>query len=440
MASLLRKSGPFQHKNLRLFAWFQIFFSARFYYPILAILFLDLGLTLDQFVILNAIWAATIFLAEVPSGALADIIGRKRLVVTAATLMILEMLVLLVAPQDAGWTLFTLCAVNRVLSGLSEAAASGADEALAYDTLEEKGEKDSWDDALATSMQWRSAAMIFAVIIGAASYDPAFLNSACRFLGFDTEFTQAETLRIPIALCFLQAIFAFFTTLRMRDPDTDGDRQSWSAVWGQTLQAAKWVFSTRAALVIIVGGLVIDSIARNFATINSSYFRLISLPESIYGLIAAGTSVLGIAIPKLAKKLARKYSLITNYGIAAVWVLLCLIALIPAWTYWGVIPAIILMGSLSFTGFIVSRSLNDITSSSQRATVLSVKGLLFNFAYGAMSLLFSVAVWAERQQLKGQTAHLEDAAFKAALAWQPIAFLITFLAFALFARKKDRLL
>ncbi len=40
-------------------------------------------------------------------------------------------------PKDGGWLLFSLCVANRFLSGLSEAAASGADEALAYDSLPE---------------------------------------------------------------------------------------------------------------------------------------------------------------------------------------------------------------------------------------------------------------------------------------------------------------
>ena len=77
--------------NPRRFVLFTVFYNARAYYPVLAILFLDLGLTLDQFVLLNLIWAATIFLFEVPSGALADTIGRKKLLVTAAVLMVVEM-------------------------------------------------------------------------------------------------------------------------------------------------------------------------------------------------------------------------------------------------------------------------------------------------------------------------------------------------------------
>ncbi len=77
--------------NLCRFIIFRLLYTARFYYPVFTILFLDYGLTLEQFAILNIVWSLTIVLAEVPSGALADMVGRKRLLVFAASLMVIEM-------------------------------------------------------------------------------------------------------------------------------------------------------------------------------------------------------------------------------------------------------------------------------------------------------------------------------------------------------------
>jgi hypothetical protein len=65
-------SSPFALSNVRRFIAFRAFFNARFYYPVFTILFLDYGLTIEQFALLNTVWAFTIVLAEVPSGALAD--------------------------------------------------------------------------------------------------------------------------------------------------------------------------------------------------------------------------------------------------------------------------------------------------------------------------------------------------------------------------------
>ena len=99
----------------------------------LGVLFLDLGLKLEQYAILNVIWAVTILLFEIPSGAFADVIGRRLMVIVAAALMVGEMFVFAFAP--VGVWLFPLLVINRVLSGMAEACASGADEALAYDSL-----------------------------------------------------------------------------------------------------------------------------------------------------------------------------------------------------------------------------------------------------------------------------------------------------------------
>ena len=49
MSSLLRRTGPFAHRNPRLYVLFTLLYNARAYYPVLAIFFTDLGLTLDDF-------------------------------------------------------------------------------------------------------------------------------------------------------------------------------------------------------------------------------------------------------------------------------------------------------------------------------------------------------------------------------------------------------
>ena len=130
---MTQKISPFKIRNIRLFIAFRVFFNSRFYYPVFTILFLDFGLTLEQFALLNLVWALTIVLLEIPSGAPADTIGRKNLLVFAGVCMVLEMGFLCFAPLGNPRLLFYIFLANRVLSGSAEAAASGTDEALAYD-------------------------------------------------------------------------------------------------------------------------------------------------------------------------------------------------------------------------------------------------------------------------------------------------------------------
>jgi MFS family permease len=136
-----------------LFIAFKVLYNSRFYYPVFTILFLDFGLTVAQFSILNAVWAATIVLAEVPSGALADIIGRKRLLVFSSSIMIIEVGIISFVPKANPSIIFIVFLINRILSGLAEAAASGADEAIAYDSLAAQGDPDQWGRVLEILMR-----------------------------------------------------------------------------------------------------------------------------------------------------------------------------------------------------------------------------------------------------------------------------------------------
>lgn len=411
MSSLIRRTGAFSHHNPRLFVWFRVLYNARAYYPILAIFFLDLGLTLDQFVMLNFIWAATIFLLEVPSGAFADTLGRKRLLVAAAAIMVVEMAILLVAPKDGGWLLLVLCAINRLLSGASEAAASGADEAIAYDSLPEENRESAWDDVLATTMRWQAAGFLIAMSLGGLLYDPSWFN---RLVPEKFSIPIEIAHRLPMALVFLQAIVCLVITLRLEEarPKPGNTAERCRSAFKLTLRTAKRAFTTRNIAVILIGGLLIDSVIRNFATITSEYYRLIEVPEWAFGLIGSVIAIGNWFVPAIAKRINHRFQALTTLAIAAGVALVGLLALAPAWPWLGLIPAVLLMSLLGLVGFTVSRFLHSVAESDQRATLLSVKGLAFNLGYGAYSLGFSLLIAGLRGASGG------DAAFQKALYWQ----------------------
>ena len=63
--------------------------------------------------------------------------------------MILEMLALILAPMDGSLLVFSLFALNRIISGVAEAAVSGADEALVYDSFKSADREKDWSMILA---------------------------------------------------------------------------------------------------------------------------------------------------------------------------------------------------------------------------------------------------------------------------------------------------
>ena len=434
------ETSPFKIRNIRLFIAFRVFFNSRFYYPVFTILFLDFGLTLQQFALLNVAWAAAIVLFEVPSGALADTVGRKNLLVFTGLLMVVEIALLCFVPKSSLDLLFVVFLVNRILSGIAEAAASGADEAIAFDTLKQAGLAAEWPRVLEKLMRMQSIAYMGAMSLGAAVYDPALMQHVADWLGINIRFTQDITLRFPLYLTLVMAVLTLITTLKIQEikntatntPARGGTgRQTIAASFRLTLKAGQWILKTPFALVIILMGLLFDNCIRMLVTLMSQYYRLIQLPEASFGLISTGMNLLGLFVPLLALKMVRNRSPRFNLWILAGMTLLGLIGVQFVWPLIGLIPVVLLRIVMYLHGFFLSHYLNRITSSEQRATVLSFKGLSFNLAYGLIGVLYSLLLAFLRDgagdtQTALSGAGLENWVFIQSLAWFPWYFIITF--------------
>ena len=423
-------NSPFSIPNVRLFIAFKVFFNSRFYYPVFTILFLDFGLTIAQFSILNAVWAATIVLAEVPSGALADIVGRKQLLVFATFIMIIEVGIISFVPEIDPSTLFIVFMVNRILSGLAEAAASGADEAIAYDSLKVESAPDQWGRVLEVLMRFQSIGFIIAMTVGAAIYDPDMLEKICRFFGFPMTFSQENTTRFPLYLTFILAICAFITTLRMEEPDLDQSssrtkKNQIGQAFGLTLRAGLWILKTPFALAVILFGMLFDGIIRMIITLSSQYYRMIDLPESSFGIIGSLVAMLGLVIPKIAKKIAENRSPQYALFITLFLTVTGLITMNFFWPYSGLLPALITFSAMYFTGFFVSFYINKVASSDQRATVLSFKGLAYNVSYGLLGVLYALLLKIKKQGIISED--IENLVFIETFSWFPITFIVWFL-------------
>jgi len=401
-----------------MFILFRVLFNARFYYPVFSILFLDFGLTLSQFAILNAVWAATIVLCEVPSGALADTIGRRNLLVFAGFLMVIEIAIWAFVPRTNLTLLFWVFVLNRILSGMAEAAASGADEALAYDSLQQEGNIDDWGRVLERQIQIQSVGFVIAMTLGGVIYDPQLMQKGVSLLGLGITITRETTLRLPIYLTLITAIFTLITTLRMREitgTERVSDFQSRAAInesFRLVWEAGRWIFRTPFILGLMLFGLLYDSVVRMLITMASQYYRIIEIPEALFGVIGSVLALAGFVLPVLARRLSEKRTPRFNLIFMAVLILLGLIGISFVWPKVGILPALLLFSNLYLLGFFLSYYLNKTTSTDQRATVLSFKGLFLNIGYGCLGIFYSLLLAHLRQQINTEQVDSAGEALK----------------------------
>lgn len=439
--------SPFAIANIRCFIAFRLFFNARFYYPVFTILFLDYGLTIEQFALLNSVWAATIVLAEVPSGALADLIGRRTLLLTTSMLMVCEMLLLGFVPLGNITLVFWAFLLNRILSGLAEAMASGADEALAYDSLEEQGDSKDWPVVLSVMMRIKSLGSIITMSLGALIYDPAIVNRIAHFFGSSAAFSQQTTMRFPIYLTLVLGILSCITAALMRETEhAENTReparsplQNGAHALKLTWSAGVWIVRTPFALVVILFGMGFDHVLRLLITMTSQYFRLIELPEAIFGIIGGSMAVVGLFIPKVAEKMVQRYSPLQNMLWLSAISLAALVGIAAYIPYWGIIPILLVSSGIMLTAFFTSHYLNRITESHQRATILSFKGLAFNLAYASIGVAFAGLMNTIREHNRGIAPELsekaiENISFQSATTWLSPYTLVVIIITMLLAR------
>lgn len=383
--------------NLHWFLVFRVFFNARFYYPVFTILFLDYGLTLDQFAILNVVWAITIVLAEVPSGALADLIGRTNLLRIAAALMCVEMALLAFAPIGLSSVLFAMLLVNRICSGLAEAAASGADEALAYDSLKSLGREQDWPKILERTAHATSVAFFSTMLIGALAYDHVTLNALLQPLGLEIASTTA--MRLPVFFTLATSLLVLLAALNFKEvPASDASSPAAASTdtshfllrpFVQILEAARWTLGHRFVLLVILAALALDSVARQMIILASEYYRLIGIPTFGFGLIGACSALLGVLYARLARRMLEALAPNTIFWMLCAILLTGLLGMRFLLPWIGVLFALMTFSMLPFVAFFTSAFINREVPSRMRATVLSFRGLALNLALGTASLLYS---------------------------------------------------
>ncbi|HEU5475069.1 MAG TPA: MFS transporter [Actinophytocola sp.] len=147
-----------------------------------ALLFADTGLSGAQISVLFMIWSAVAFVAEVPTGALADRFSRRGALVASSVLTAAGFLLWILLPTFAGF------AAGFAVWSFGGALASGAFEALLYDGLAAHGAQDrypavyGWVEALELLAQLPVAAAA-TVLFSAGGYELVGWVSVASCLG-----------------------------------------------------------------------------------------------------------------------------------------------------------------------------------------------------------------------------------------------------------------
>lgn len=197
-------------------------------YPVYALLFADTGLSLWQISSLFALWSITGVVLEVPSGAWADAVSRRRLLWTGPLLTAAGFALWVAVPS------YSTFAIGFVLWGAGGALGSGALEALVYDELDRLGAADRY----AAVMGRARAARLLGTVASIGLAGPVFAHGGYPAVG-----------AASLLACVLTAVTATrFPEHRIR-PESAGD--GWATTLRTGLAQARGDRSARGALLLV---------------------------------------------------------------------------------------------------------------------------------------------------------------------------------------------
>ncbi len=310
-----------------------------------ALLFVDHGMSAGQISSLFALWSVTAFTLEVPSGALADRVSRRRLLALAMVLRGIGFGLWVGAPSYLSF------AVGFMLWGAGSAMASGTEQALVYDGLAALGHPAAYPGLMGRAGTARllgnaAGTLAAAPLVALGGYPLAgWLSVAVCLAAAAVAWSFPEAPRVEAV-----GEGGYLATLRAGVREAATHRVVRSVVLLAALLSGLWVIDEYLPLLAGSDGASVAAVP------------LLLLPM-VLGQ-AAGSA--------LAGRCARLRPVALAGVLAAGAALLALGALVrhPA----GFLPIAVAMGALSLGNVLVDARLQDSIEGSARATVTSVAG------------------------------------------------------------------
>ncbi len=134
-------------KSIRNEVLFEIFYVLSSSLPIFIVNILyykSKGLNFKEIMLLQAISSFVVVMLEVPSGILADLYSRKKIMIVGLLCSLFDLLFILF------FQTFPYFVVASILGGISEAFLSGSDTAMIYDHFKQNGKEEAFEDYFAS--------------------------------------------------------------------------------------------------------------------------------------------------------------------------------------------------------------------------------------------------------------------------------------------------
>jgi MFS family permease len=362
-------------KNVSKFYWYRLTKFGLFHIAVLVIFYQQRGLSFSQIMLLQSVYYFAKVLSEVPTGAWADRVGRKKSLVIGSLFHSSAYLLIFLSHS------FILFNVGEIIAGVAMSFASGADSALAYDSLKCLGRENEYKriEGNATSVRYLAYA-VFAPVGGVL----ATLNLALPYLASSV-------------VVFLSGLIALTMTEPSRErksvqgspPEAGPPSAEKFKVQRKTFQeienSLKLLLEDKRRLWFVLFFSLIFLATRLGFWTYQPYMEMVGLPLSLFGLVFAALYLFSAFWSKYADYLEKKAGENLTLFLMPVLVIVPMILLSRFVYLWSLSFFLILQVTFGTHEPILKNHLNRICPSEVRATMLSVQNMVGNLVFAVFA-------------------------------------------------------
>lgn len=347
-------------KNIPIMYATTFFGGLLFFLPVLALYFEKNLFTATNVAIIFAVEAFSGVIFEVPTGAIADLFGRKKTLILDYIASLCALLFLYIG---GSMTMFILFAI---FSGFARSLVSGTESAIIYETLKEEQKEQFYKKIFGIyKALWPLGASVSSIIGG---------------------YLAKTSLELTISATFVPVLIALILTFFLREPNYE--KEEHRNIVRHMVNVVKVIANNKQLILLIVAAFIMMGLGESVHLMGALFLKAKEIPIVYFGYIAAltfGFSSIGHYFShEVSEKIGNKKALIFVSLLSPLFVLAAtLITGIPLVIFWT-LPSIF----FGIKNPIIDHLLNLEVESNKRATVISCNSFVSQLGVAAIAPLY----------------------------------------------------
>jgi MFS family permease len=351
-------------KNIKSYYLYSTFAELLLVGPILVLFLSAKGLTFTEIMVLQSISAISVFFFEVPTGAMADKIGRKYSVLLGAFLWAMGIILYVVGQS------FFVFALSEITFSLGSAFKSGADSALIYDSLKVLKRENEYQSIEGKARSYA----LYAQAIGSV------LSS----------FLYEININLPMLASVVCMAITMLAALRFKEPHIEGKVGKYGEnYFKQIKESGRFILMHDKLKAIVFFCMVFFIFYRTGFWYYQPYMESVNIPVKYFGLLFFIFNITAAFISKRSAYIMDKTKPKTLTFMAFLMIISFLIlGTIKIWP--GVFAILLQQAARGIYRPVTTKYLNKHIPSDKRATILSFHSLCTNLAVAAAFPLMGI--------------------------------------------------